>query len=118
MKRRNRKERKGYFFLGDLCETFASLRFLFLFYMIKTMLMKQPISGAGSHNYAPEKKYKVLTEKEWVLVRAIAERIYPAGGGISLSADDVNVVDFFDEYLSEAPKSTATGLRIFLRLFE
>ena len=62
--------------------------------------------------------YALLTGFEQEIAKAISLTIFPEGGEIGPSGEDVGVSRFFDRYLAEIPPLMRTGLRVFLIVLE
>jgi len=62
--------------------------------------------------------YRVLTKFEQRIAEAISNTIFPPGGDIGPSGEDVGVSHFIDRYLGEIPFALRMGLRAFIILLE
>ncbi|QED27936.1 hypothetical protein FRD01_11950 [Microvenator marinus] len=63
---------------------------------------------------APGAGFKVLTDEEALITRALAGGIFP-GDQTMPSGENLGLDHFFDEYLAVIPRQTATLLRILIR---
>lgn len=63
-------------------------------------------------------KYTVLSRLEQRIAQAMSNAVFPPGGALTPSGEDLGVSRFFDGYLKELPRGMRIGLRAFLLAFE
>lgn len=66
----------------------------------------------------PPDGYSVLSGFEQSIMKAVSLTVFPPGGEIDPSGEDVGVSRFIDQYLSEIPRGMSIGLRAFLVIFD
>jgi len=74
---------------------------------------------AGCARYpAPPTDLKVLSAKEYQVLRTIADRMIPRGGAFPAGAEDANVAKLLDSFFAGDVESNKKQLKMALALFE
>jgi len=68
--------------------------------------------------YGPRPVGTVLAAREWALVEAASEAMFPAGGPVPPSGEEAGVPAFVDRYVASVPPGMRRLVRLLLLLFE
>lgn len=68
--------------------------------------------------YAPRPRARRLAPREWALIEAACEAMFPPGGAIAPSGREAGVPDYVDGYVAAVPSGTGRLMRLLFLLVE